>query len=163
MIIDRFRVVDFVSRTSLPTSRCEKIQQELNLVFEETADIEQLLHRHRMRWKRRNRIANPNVRVDVEFEDHPRFTIIDVYAPDMLGFLYRITGTMSMLGLNISFAKIATRVDGIVDSFYVLDFTGNKLADDQQRTYVRKEILNVINDLSVSELVMHSLTAQEQP
>ena len=153
MIIDRFRVADFVSKTSLTTSRCEKIHQELNLVFEETADIEQLLHRHRMRWKRRSRIANPNIRIDVEFEDHPRFTIIDVYAPDMLGFLYRITGTMSMLGLNISFAKIATRVDGIVDSFYVLDFNGSKLGDDQQRTYVRKEILNVINDLTESELV----------
>jgi [protein-PII] uridylyltransferase len=71
----------------------------------------------------------------------------------MLGFLYRITGTMSMLGLNISFAKIATRVDGIVDSFYVLDFNGNKLGNDHQRIYVRKEILNVINDLTESELV----------
>ena len=154
MIIDRFRVADFVSKTSLRTSRCEKIHQELNLVFDEKADIEQLLHRHRMRWKRRSKIANPNIRVDVEFEDHPRFTIIDVYAHDMLGFLYRITGTMSMLGLNISFAKIATRADGIVDSFYVLDFNGNKLENDHQRTYVRKEILNVISDLTESELVM---------
>ncbi|MCX6144501.1 MAG: [protein-PII] uridylyltransferase [Ignavibacteriales bacterium] len=154
MIIDRFRVADFVSKTELSTDRCEKIHQELNFVFEETADIEQLLHRHRMRWKRRSKVANPNVRVDVEFEDHPRFTIIDVYAPDMLGFLYRITGTMSMLGLNISLAKIATRVDGIVDSFYVLDFNGNKLGDNQQRTYVRQEILNAINDLTESELVM---------
>ena len=106
-----------------------------------------------MRWKRRSRIANPNVRIDVDFEDHPRFTIIDVYAPDMLGFLYRITSTMSMLGLNISFAKIATRVDGIVDSFYVLDIHGNKLANDHQRTYVRNEILNIINELTESELV----------
>jgi [protein-PII] uridylyltransferase len=154
IIIDRFRVGDFVSKASLSASRCEKIHQELNLVFEGGADIEQLLHRHRMRWKRRSRIANPNIRIDVEFEDHPRFTIIDVYAPDMLGFLYRITGTMSMIGLNISFAKIATRVDGIVDSFYVLDFHGNKLREDQQRAYVRKEILNVINDLTESELVM---------
>ncbi len=154
MIIDRFRVADFVSKTSLTADRCEKIHQELNLVFEETADIEQLLHRHRMRWKRRTKTANPNVRIDVEFEDHPRFTIIDVYASDMLGFLYRITGTISMLGLNISFAKIATRVDGIVDSFYVLDFNGKKLGDDQQRTYVRQEILHVISDLTESELVM---------
>jgi [protein-PII] uridylyltransferase len=154
VIIDRFRVTDFVSKTSLSSARCEKIHQELNFVFEETTDIEHLLQRHRMRWKRRNRIANPNVRIDVEFEDHPRFTIIDVYAPDMLGFLYRITGTMSMLGLNISFAKIATRIDGIVDSFYVLDFNGNRLTDNEQRVYLRNEILHVINDLTESELVM---------
>lgn len=153
VIIDRFRVVDFISKTALSTVQCHKIHQELNYVFEGAADIEQLLHRHRMKWKRRSRIANPNIRVDVEFEDHPRYTIIDVYAPDMLGFLYRITGTMSMLGLNISFAKIATRVDGIVDSFYVLDLNRRKLQDIEQREYVRTEILKVINDLTESELV----------
>jgi [protein-PII] uridylyltransferase len=154
VIIDRFRVVDFVTKASLGPARCGKIHQDLNFVFEETADIEQLLDRHRMRWKRRSTTANPNVRIDVEFEDHPRFTIIDVYAPDMLGFLYRITGTISFLGMNISFAKIATRIDGIVDSFYVLDFNGKKLDGEQQRTYVRNEILHVIYDLTESELVM---------
>ena len=97
---------------------------------------------------------NPNIRTDVEFEDHPRYTIFDVYAPDMLGFLYRITTTMSMLGLNISFAKIATRVDGVVDSFYILDLNGKKIDDAGQRDYVRTEILKVIDELTESELVM---------
>jgi [protein-PII] uridylyltransferase len=123
-------------------------------VFDDVADIEELLNRHKMKWKRRSGIANPNVRIDVEFESHPRYTIIDVYAPDMLGFLYRITGTISMLGLNISFAKIATRIDGIVDSFYVLDLTGRKVDDEAQRSYIRSEIFKVITDLSESELVM---------
>jgi [protein-PII] uridylyltransferase len=153
IIIDRFRVIDFVSKTALRTRQCDKIHQELNHVFDEVADIEALLSHHKMKWKRRSRIANPNVRIDVEFENHPRYTIIDVYAPDMLGFLYRITGTISMLGLNISFAKIATRIDGIVDSFYILDLTGRKVGDEAQRSYVRSEILKVINDLSESELV----------
>ena len=154
MIIDRFRVADFLSKTSLSAEQCEKIHQELNDVFNGATDIEHLLQRHRMRWKRRKKMLNPNIRTDVEFEDHPRFTIIDVYAPDMLGFLYRVTGTMSMLGLNISFAKIATRVDGIVDSFYVLDLTGRKLDNPEQRQYVRSEILKVIGNLTQSELVL---------
>jgi [protein-PII] uridylyltransferase len=154
MIIDRFRVIYFISKTALSDEQCRKIHQELNDVFNGKADIEQLLQRHRMKWKRRRRTLNPNIRIDVEFEDHPRYTIIDVYAPDMLGFLYRITGTMSLLGLNISFAKIATRVDGIVDSFYVLDVSGKKLDETGQRSYVRSEILKVINDLTESELVM---------
>ena len=153
VIIDRFRVIDFVSKASLASRQCSKIHRELNDVFNSTTEIEELLTRHRMKWKRRSRTANPNVRIDVEFESHPRYTIIDVYAPDMLGFLYRITGTMSMLGLNISFAKIATRIDGIVDSFYVLDLTGRKVDAEMQRSYVRSEILKVINDLTETELV----------
>lgn len=154
LIIDRFRVADYITKTGLHTSQCEKIHRELNQVFEEVIDIEHLLQRHRMRWKRRSRILNPNIRTDVEFEDHPRYTIFDVYAPDMLGFLYRITSTMSMLGLNISFAKIATRVDGVVDSFYILDLHGKKIDSPEQREYLRTEILKVIDDLTESELVM---------
>lgn len=153
VIIDRFRVVDFVAKSALRSAQCNKIHQELNHVFDDVVDIEELLGRHKLKWKRRIKVANPNVRIDVEFENHPRYTIIDVYAPDMLGFLYRITGTMSMLGLNIAFAKIATRVDGIVDSFYILDLTGRKVDAESQRMYVRSEILKVINELSESELV----------
>ena len=154
MIIDRFRVVDFITKTALTDDQCEKIYQELNDVFDGVTDIEHLLARHRMRWKRRKTPLSPNVRIDVEFEDHPRHTIIDVYAPDMLGFLYRITSTMSTLGLNISFAKIATRMDGIVDSFYVLDMNGRKVTDAGQRQHLRTEILKVIDELTQSELVM---------
>jgi [protein-PII] uridylyltransferase len=155
VIIDRFRVADYLTKSGLNAGQCDKIHRELNQVFEEAIDIEHLLQRHRMRWKRRRRILNPNIRTDVEFEDHPRYTIFDVYAPDMLGFLYRITSTMSMLGLNISFAKIATRVDGVVDSFYILDLYGNKIDSPQQREYLRTEILKVIDELTESELVMN--------
>jgi [protein-PII] uridylyltransferase len=107
-----------------------------------------------MKWKRKVRLLNPNVRTDVEFEDHPKYSIIDVYAPDMLGFLYRVTETMSKLGLNISFAKIASRVDGIVDSFYVTDQTGSKIEDLQKRDFVKQDILKTIADLAESELVL---------
>lgn len=94
---------------------------------------------------------NPNVHCDVKFEDHPQFTIIDVYAPDTLGFLYRITETISRLGLNITFAKIATRVDGIVDSFYLLDGDGKKLDNPAQRETIKREILATIRNVSESK------------
>jgi [protein-PII] uridylyltransferase len=106
-----------------------------------------------MKWRRKVRPHNPNVRTDVEFEDHPKYSIIDVYAPDMLGFLYRLTETISNLGLNISFAKIATRVDGIVDSFYVTDQMGSKIEELGRRELVKDDILKTIAELTESELV----------
>jgi [protein-PII] uridylyltransferase len=112
-----------------------------------------------MRWKRRTQQANPNVRRDVEFEDHPHYTIIDIYAPDALGFLYRITGTISRLDLNITFAKIATRIDGIVDTFYVVDSNGKKIDDPARREEIKKEILATIQNLSESELVTSTTNA----
>ncbi len=154
IIIDKFRVVDAISKCALSERQCEKIRQELGVALRGLVDIEHLLHRHRMKWKRRTRQVNPNVRVDIEFEDHPRYTIIDVFAFDTLGFLYRVTGKMSQLGLNIAFAKIATRADGIVDSFYVTDLTGSKLEDAERREYVKAELLSTVLQLAKSELVV---------
>lgn len=157
IIIDKFRVTDFIRKLTLSESQCTNIQNELNDVLSGTTDIQHLLNRHRMKWKRKARPHNPNIRVDVEFEDHPKYSIIDVYAPDMLGFLYRLTETMSDLGLNISFAKIATRVDGIVDSFYVTDQTGSKIEDLGRKEFVKQEILGTIAELTQSKLVSQSI------
>jgi [protein-PII] uridylyltransferase len=46
----------------------------------------------------------------------------------VLAFLYQVTNKMNELGLVIYFAKIATKGDDIVDSFYVLDRNGKKVS-----------------------------------
>ena len=66
-------------------------------------------------------------KVKIEFENHEKYTIVDVFSPDRLGFLYQVTNRMNQLGLEIYFAKISTRGDDIVDSFYVLDASGKKI------------------------------------
>lgn len=149
IIIDRFRVADAGTRKELDRAVCRKITEDLKLVMEGTLDLDHLFREHHRRWKRRLRQpANPSIRTDVRFEDNPRFTIVDVYAPDSVGFLYRVTETMSRLGLNIYFAKIATRVDGIIDSFYVLDRSGVPVVDPRRRQEIREQILATIRELA---------------
>lgn len=153
VIIDRFRVSDAATKAELRESVCQKIARDLNDVMEGKLDIEHLFAAHRRKWKRRpKRPDNPNIRTDVQFEEHPRYTIIDVYAPDALGFLYRITEAMSKLGLDIYFAKIATRVDGILDAFYVLDRNGNRITEPARREEIRLELLHTIKQVSEQEL-----------
>jgi [protein-PII] uridylyltransferase len=154
IVIDKFRVVGFLSHQPLAPETCERISSNIKEVMEGHIDIANLIERHTLRWKRRVQPVNPNTRCDVAFEDHPQFTILDIYAPDKMGFLYRITDTISRLGLNITFAKIATRVDGIVDSFYVLDGDGDKIDDTERREIIRREILATIYSVSESELVL---------
>jgi [protein-PII] uridylyltransferase len=154
IIIDRFRVSDSTSKRELEGRVYGKIEEDLKKVMEGTLDIDHLFAEHHRKWKRRpKRPANPNVRTDVEFEDAPGYTIIDVYAPDSVGFLYRVTETISRLGLDIYFAKIATRVDGIVDAFYVLDRSGKPLRDPSLRGSVRQEILATIKHMAERELM----------
>jgi [protein-PII] uridylyltransferase len=87
----------------------------------------------------------------VAFEDAAIYTIIDVYAADSVGFLYRVTETISRLGLDIYFAKIATRVDGIVDAFYVLDRAGQPVKNPDRREAVRAEILAALKQIAEEE------------
>ena len=153
VVIDKFRVIDFVSRTTLNEEQTRKIHKELNDVLSGSVDVEHLLARHRMKWRRLARVQNPNTRSAVEFEDHPRYTIIDIFAPDRLGFLYKITEAIASLRLNISFAKIATRADGIVDSFYVSDEAGNRIDSPEKRNEIREALLRAVTTLLESELV----------
>jgi [protein-PII] uridylyltransferase len=150
IVIDKFRVVEFGSNTALSEDHLSRIKRDVTGVIEGNIEIAHIIEQHRVRWKRRIRIMNPNTRCDVQFEDHPQFTIIDIYAPDMLGLLYHITDTIARLGLNISFAKIATRVDGIVDSFYLSNADGKKLDDPVQREAAKRDILATIQVLSES-------------
>jgi [protein-PII] uridylyltransferase len=153
LIIDRFRVTDSGTKQGLEQRRCEKIAGDLRLVMEGALDIENLFREHDKKWKRRQKSpANPSVTTDVRFEENPRYTIIDVYAPDSVGFLYRVTETMSELGLDIRFAKIATRVDGIVDAFYTLDRSGKQITDPATRERIRERILSTIQRLAGERL-----------
>jgi [protein-PII] uridylyltransferase len=146
-------VVDVASYGRLGREECAKIEDDLRRVLVGSLDIEHLFREHRRRWKRRPKPPlNPNIRTDVRFEETPRHTIIDVYAPDSLGLLYRVTETVSSLGLDIYFAKIATRVDGVVDAFYVMDRDGNKVDDPDRRAAVRDAILLTLQRLAGEEL-----------
>jgi [protein-PII] uridylyltransferase len=153
IIIDRFRVFDASAKKHLDLRVCEKIEEDLVQVMNGQLDIDHLFREHHRKWKRRPKpTVNPAIRTDVRFEDTPTHTIIDVYAQDSVGFLYKITETISRLGLDIYFAKIATRMDGIIDAFYVLDRTGNPVKNEDQRESIRKDILETIKSMAEMEL-----------
>ncbi len=153
LVIDRFRVSDAGTGGELTPKVCTKIAEDMRKVTAGKLDIDHLFLEHHRKWKRRpKRPENPTVRTDVTFEETQRYTIIDVYAFDRVGFLYRVTETMSLLGLNITFAKIATRVDGIVDAFYVLDRDGKAVAGAGRKEEIRKTILHTITGMAEQEL-----------
>jgi [protein-PII] uridylyltransferase len=54
-------------------------------------------------------------------------TVVEVKAPDQPGLAYTIARAVAALGLDISFARVATAKSLAVDVFYVRDATGAKL------------------------------------
>lgn len=69
------------------------------------------------------------------------FTIIEVFTYNFHGLLFSITDALFKLGLNVSFAKIATQEDQVVDIFYVRDFDGQKINSPDQMATIKKTIL----------------------
>jgi [protein-PII] uridylyltransferase len=86
-------------------------------------------------------VSTGQARVEVDNESSDFYTIIEVFANDRIGLLYKITKAMYDLSLNIYLAKVATNVDQVVDVFYVLDVEGQKITDQQQVKEIKKAIL----------------------
>jgi [protein-PII] uridylyltransferase len=53
-----------------------------------------------------------------------------------------LTHTLFNLRLDIGIAKIATKVDQIVDVFYVRDLEGQKVEDEEQVLEIKRAILH---------------------
>jgi [protein-PII] uridylyltransferase len=147
IVIDTFRVVDGATKLPLTAEQERSISRDLRSVLTAAETLESLFARYHRRWRRRAKpLFHPNVRIDAVFHESGRHTIIDVYAPDMTGFLYKVTEIISRSGLRIDFAKLATRGDGIVDSFYVTK-NGKRISSEAEKQYLREEILHTINQL----------------
>lgn len=86
----------------------------------------------------------PN-RVVIDNKSSSFYTIIEVFAYDYRGLLFRVTDAITRCGLNISVAKIATKVDQVVDVFYVRDAHDGKVDDPRRTVAVREAILSVLS------------------
>ncbi len=147
VVIDSFNVTDFRTHTLVDPARYEKIEADLRKSIENLMQINQEFSNMKSKWWRlESRFFKRKGKIKINFEDHEKFTIIDVFSPDRLGLLYTITHKMNELGLSIYFAKIATRGDDVVDAFYILDRNGNKVLSHDM-DLIKIEITKAIKEL----------------
>ncbi|MGB9496699.1 MAG: [protein-PII] uridylyltransferase [Dissulfuribacterales bacterium] len=86
-----------------------------------------------------------SARVVLDNEASDFYTIVEVYAEDRIGLLYDVTRTLADFGLNISRAKIGTKVDQVVDVFYVQDKMGHKIRTPDLQEEIRNALLHAVN------------------
>ncbi|SMC51175.1 UTP--GlnB (protein PII) uridylyltransferase, GlnD [Desulfocicer vacuolatum DSM 3385] len=88
----------------------------------------------------------PN-RVKIDNETSSFFTIIEVFTYDFPGLLFAITHTLFLQGLDVRIAMAATKVDQVVDVFYVKTLHGEKLIDPHGIESVKQAILDALPEL----------------
>lgn len=78
--------------------------------------------------------------VNIDNSSSSFFTIIEVFTYDFQGLLFSITDALFQCGLDIWVAKIATKVDQVVDVFYVRDLDGQKVDSPEQVAQIKAAI-----------------------
>jgi [protein-PII] uridylyltransferase len=119
VVLDIFQVTTLEGAAEISISRQKRMEDQLNSVFLSRLSTEELFARHQKRWSRRRK---PSMRIETEiiYENNisGENTVIDIFAQDAVGLLYKITRTLSNLGLDIYTARVSTQADRAVDSFY---------------------------------------------
>lgn len=131
IVIDSFNVTDFRTGGLVNNSRYSKISNDISLALNGELQLTKEFTKIKSKWWRlENKLFKRKGKIKIAFEKHDKYTIIDVYSPDRLGLLYQVTKKMNELGLSIYFAKISTKADDVVDSFYILDRHNKKITSN---------------------------------
>ncbi|HXY42100.1 MAG TPA: [protein-PII] uridylyltransferase [Vicinamibacteria bacterium] len=134
LAIDAFRVSEVSGHRPLRPERRERAARQLLEAIDGRLDVAAAVESWRARGARRaqkpwGRAARPpSVRFD--HEASATATVIEVRAPDRPGLAWTVADALAALGLDISFAKVATAQALALDVFYVMDERGGKLEAD---------------------------------
>jgi [protein-PII] uridylyltransferase len=91
-------------------------------------------------------LSRPKIQVRINNQTVDTATIIDIFAYDKLGLLYRVTKKIYKLGLDLQFARVATYGHQVIDVFYVTDENGNKIRNKNQIQIIRQELTQAVTE-----------------
>ena len=145
-VVDTFQVLDPDYADRPPPRRFEAISRAVEeVLFAKTTVKDFFASASRYSFDRKIPPHPEPTRVEIDNELLDHYTIIDVFAHDQQGLLYVITQAIFELGLSIHFAKVSTRLDQIVDVFYVTDGAGDKLEDPETLRSLRETLVSRID------------------
>jgi [protein-PII] uridylyltransferase len=116
--VDEFRIL----RSQLRPTNWAKVETDLRAALAGEVDIDARLEQRIKSYGRSVRrvlaAAPPQLEVLISNEASATTTVVEVRAPDGVALLYRLSHTLSVAGLDIRSAKVATLGHEVVDVFY---------------------------------------------
>ena len=129
----------------------KKLVQTIALGLEGNFDIEKALN---IKWEEipaRFRAVKAPIRIIVDNETSENFTILDIKCKNAPGVLYKITKTLTSLGVQINTANISTYGDRVVDIFYIKNAFGSKVDDKITADKIKMSILQILEEINFTE------------
>ena len=152
VVVDAFRVHDPDCPDGLHPRRVRDVSDAIVAVLEGRVKVESLLQEATRFGEGRQGVPlrEPTI-VQVDNDTSDRYTIIDVFADDRQGLLYVITRAIFDVGLSVHAARISTKLDQVVDVFYVTDQTGAKIDDAGRCETIRDTVAARIEEFLSGE------------
>jgi [protein-PII] uridylyltransferase len=88
----------------------------------------------------------PDVRTKVVFDERtsPHHTIIEVFAKDQPGLLFRLASALEEAGLGIGLSKINTEGTKVADVFYVQEADGRKVEGKKRLEEIEQRLIDAL-------------------
>jgi len=128
-------------------TRWMKMEENLRQVIQGKAHVRELVEKRNRPsiFAEKVKPRFPTV-IEVDNDVSSDYTVLDIYTHDKVGLLYRITSTLSELGLYIGVSKISTKIDQVADVFYVKDIFGHKITSEEKLDEIRQRLLLAIEE-----------------
>jgi [protein-PII] uridylyltransferase len=121
-----------------------KLKALLTDVFSGKTDINKLLQKHKKpAFLESPPVQNIESSVVMDNDVSPYYTVIDVYTHDRVGLLYEIVRALADEGCYVEVSKISTKVDQVVDTFYVKDIFGHKISKKSRILEIQNTLLKI--------------------
>ncbi|MBI3352473.1 MAG: [protein-PII] uridylyltransferase [Nitrospirae bacterium] len=146
IVVDSFQVYDVDSEDIHFEERWAKVKKNIQEVLKGEQTVEALFQNQmRSGWGVKEHLQTIPPLVEIDNDTSDECTIIDIFASDRQGLLYVMTKAIFDLGLSVYSAKIATRLDQIVDVFYVKDQNEGKVTQPERLREIKEKLLDVID------------------
>jgi len=144
--VDQFRVQSLIEEGLLQPRRWAKLQDDLKRTLEGNVEVNQLLQEVVPPLFQKYSPARSATRVEIDSQTSDFYTLVEVFTHDRPGLLYRVARKLFEMGLNLWMARISTKVDQVVDVFYIQDLSGAKIEDQEKIGMIREELMKLLED-----------------
>ena len=127
----------------------KKVKMDLENVLTGKLNLsEQLVAFVKKERKQRTILGKSSDRIHIDNEASRKYSVVEVYTQSYPGLLFRLTNVLFEQGLTIQFAKISTKIDQVVDVFYVCTDGGRKLSAAEEIDSISTRLLAICTDVS---------------
>jgi [protein-PII] uridylyltransferase len=141
-----FRVCDTKARPVTNPRDFELVEQTLRHALEdESFDFLPLIEKAKRQTPRLAPAIEFPMRIVIDSETHPTYTLIEIQAPDRIGLLYDVLSCLDRENVLIPLSRINTQAGAAIDALYVVDGSNHaKIIDAHRIRTIQQHLQNAI-------------------